>query len=313
MTVVDAERVAWLEDRRTGIGGSDVAGVLGLSPWQSPWSVWADKVGLTPIDHATTAAQEFGLRAEWMLADWFHDRTGLHVEGAQTVVTAPGEPWMRCTVDGFVYPHAATQMATGVAEWKTTIEAPWEKVPDHYACQATWAMAVTGLPVCWFGVLHLAFGRPDFQVYEFIRDEDDVAHIVEVCRRFWFDHVVAGVPPATDGHPATGDALRDAFAPDPDLTVEATDANSRDLAVLAEAKRLARSYADEAAAIENSIKASMGDATTLTHNGRVVATWKPSTRTGFDTKQALARYPRALARYQTTTNTRTFLAKKQGD
>ena len=42
------DRAEWLAWRRSGIGASDVAGILGISPWASPFTVWADKLGLLP-------------------------------------------------------------------------------------------------------------------------------------------------------------------------------------------------------------------------------------------------------------------------
>ena len=169
------KRDDWLEWRRNGIGASEVAGVLGLSPWQSPWSIWAEKTGLIP-GAGVTEAMEFGLMAEVMLKQYFEKRTGLYVAGEQTWCAKPGDEWMRCTVDGFVLdpevsgrPPDTFDLAasTAVYEAKTTSEPPWDEVPTHYACQAQWQMAVTGMPVCWFGVLHIAFGRPTFRVYEF--------------------------------------------------------------------------------------------------------------------------------------------------
>ena len=41
-------REDWLEQRRHTIGGSDAAGIIGLSKWSSPVSVWADKTGRLP-------------------------------------------------------------------------------------------------------------------------------------------------------------------------------------------------------------------------------------------------------------------------
>jgi len=43
-----SDRAAWLEARRRTIGGSDVAAILGLSKWGTPFSVWLDKTGQTP-------------------------------------------------------------------------------------------------------------------------------------------------------------------------------------------------------------------------------------------------------------------------
>ena len=38
-------REEWLNERRTGIGGSDAAAVMGLNPWKSPLDVYLDKTG----------------------------------------------------------------------------------------------------------------------------------------------------------------------------------------------------------------------------------------------------------------------------
>ena len=48
-------RAEWLNWRRTGLGGSDIAAVLGLSKWRTPWDVWADKKGLLPEKEETNA------------------------------------------------------------------------------------------------------------------------------------------------------------------------------------------------------------------------------------------------------------------
>ena len=45
--MTNEQRALWLEGRRTGIGGSDVAAVLGLNPWKTPLDVWNDKLGLS--------------------------------------------------------------------------------------------------------------------------------------------------------------------------------------------------------------------------------------------------------------------------
>ena len=96
------DRQAWLAERRNGVGGSDVAGILGLSPWASPYSVWASKV-FGDVDDRDTLAMSFGRRAEQMIAPWFHELTGLYVGGQQTACVHPDNDWQRCTIDGKVY------------------------------------------------------------------------------------------------------------------------------------------------------------------------------------------------------------------
>ena len=41
-------QIDWLKERQKGIGGSDVAAILGMSPWRTPYQVWEEKT--TPID-----------------------------------------------------------------------------------------------------------------------------------------------------------------------------------------------------------------------------------------------------------------------
>src|SRR5690606_6408895 len=47
MPVMDAEqRRAWLKERMTGLGASDIPVLFGLSTWKSPYSLWLEKTGL---------------------------------------------------------------------------------------------------------------------------------------------------------------------------------------------------------------------------------------------------------------------------
>ena len=52
-------RQDWLAERRHSLGGSDMGAVLGLSRWRSPYTVWADKMGLLP-DQEDSEAMRIG-------------------------------------------------------------------------------------------------------------------------------------------------------------------------------------------------------------------------------------------------------------
>ena len=43
--IYTASREEWLALRRGYIGGSDAAAVVGLSPYVTPYQVWAEKTG----------------------------------------------------------------------------------------------------------------------------------------------------------------------------------------------------------------------------------------------------------------------------
>ncbi|HEY3692092.1 MAG TPA: YqaJ viral recombinase family protein [Pseudonocardiaceae bacterium] len=68
----------WLSARRDGLGASDIAGVLGLSPWTTQLRVYLDKLGLAaPVE--MNPAMEWGIRLEDAVATKFADDSGLEV------------------------------------------------------------------------------------------------------------------------------------------------------------------------------------------------------------------------------------------
>ena len=61
LRVPDGDRDAWLEQRRKGVGGSDVAPIMDLSKWRSCYEVWAEKVGLIqPADLSDKESVQWG-------------------------------------------------------------------------------------------------------------------------------------------------------------------------------------------------------------------------------------------------------------
>lgn len=291
---VRTDRDAWLEWRRNGLGASDIAAVLGLSPWASPYSIWARKAGLTP-EQDQTEAMEFGSMAEQMLARYFEDRTGLWAVGEQTRCEHQRHPWMRCTVDGFAYEaHGALEdrsAAIAVIEYKTTSDAPeaWSPdVPLHYQCQATWTSIVTGHPVVMFGVLHLAFGRPAFRVYTFQPNADDIRTVMARATTFWNDHVLTGVAPDVDASQATTDALQAVFDADPDAAPIAADPS---LAMVLERIAANQQRITDCQRVideqKNIIREAMGTHTELTlgvdakGKPKTIATWRTEQRAGY--------------------------------
>ncbi|WP_308006141.1 YqaJ viral recombinase family protein, partial [uncultured Porphyromonas sp.] len=46
-------REDWLESRTEGIGASDIATIVGLNPYETPYSLWRRKLGLDPAKEET--------------------------------------------------------------------------------------------------------------------------------------------------------------------------------------------------------------------------------------------------------------------
>lgn len=289
MSVLSDDRTDWLAWRREGIGASDVAAIVGLSKWASPMSVWADKTGLI-TDDEDNDFMEYGRRAEPMLAGYFHDRTELYVIEPQFRAVHPDLPHHRATLDGFAAesPDSPVSAALGVVESKTAGWQVWAEIPDAYQCQGQWQMYCTGLPWCWFAVLH----NRKFRIYEMARDEKAIALLVGMVDAFWNDHVLTGNPPPADGHDATTAALKAAFP-------EAEEGKAVDIAAdLVEQLELAKAAEAEAkrrtVAASNALKAELGESEIGLVDGRPRVTWKSSDRAAYTVPAGTVRTLRVL-------------------
>jgi putative phage-type endonuclease len=301
---------AWHEWRRAGIGASEVAPLVGLgATWApSPWAIWAVKVGLVPPDELESDALTFGRLVEQSLAAWVEGQTGLLVRYPQHRAEYPHAEWMRATLDGLVVEHEDATPADAVAvfEAKSSSATGWaEGVPLHYRCQAQWQLAVTGLEVAYLAVVHMGHGHPRFELHEVARVEADIDTLVDRCERWWRDHVVGRVPPPVDGTASTSAALARAWLPLDRLEVDlAAEADTVD-ALRAVKRRIAELERSEAE-LANRVKAHMGDATEGVVAGELVATWRPHNRRAVDLDALRTRYPRAVARYTSSTSVRPF-------
>lgn len=287
------DRQAWLEWRRTGIGASDIGALLGISPWASAWSVWAEKLGLLPDDQLDDDdPREFGRRAEAMVGPWFTDKTGLAVVGEQMWLSHPAEPWMRATPDAIVVDGERGPLpglhglrfgdegwsladALGGLEIKATNDRPWSTIPEHYQAQGQWQMAVTGWERVWFAVLHYRRLR----VYELARDQADIDYMTERARAFWHEHVLTGQPPEVDGSDATAHVLAVLYPEaDKGATVELGLEGAELLEALADAKADAKAAEARAKHAGNELRALLGEAYAGTIDGRPAVTLGTQTR-----------------------------------
>lgn len=278
------ERVHWRSWRRGGLGASDLPAILGISPWASPFSVWADKLGLLPDEDDEDDFMEFGRWAELMIGPWFTERTGLLVAGEQMQCTHPTEPWMRCTLDGLVFegkPHAggvgfSIDEALGPLQIKTTTFGPrWTEIPAHIQAQEQWEMHVTGMDRTWIAALH---GRR-LEIYELARDQADIEYMTERARAFWHDHVLTGQPPEVDGSDATAHVLAVLYPEaDKGASVELGLEGAELLETLADAKTDEKAAEARAKAASNELRALLGEAYTGTIDGRPAVTLGTQTR-----------------------------------
>lgn len=66
----------WLLDRLKGIGGSDVATILGLNQYKSVYQLWLEKTGQVELKDTESEPAYWGNVLEEVVAKEFQERTG---------------------------------------------------------------------------------------------------------------------------------------------------------------------------------------------------------------------------------------------
>lgn len=219
----DMPREDWLEVRKNGIGGSDAAAAVGLSPYMSPLELWLIKTGRDanlprPDPHDTTEPIYWGTLLEPIVAASYTKQTGNKVRRVNAVLQHPTIPFMLANVDREVVGSRDVQ----ILECKTAGEFGarlWrDGVPEYVQLQVQHQLAVTGKQAA--DVAVLLCGQK-LEVHRIERDDGLIARQIELEAAFW-RHVETDIPPAADGSDSADRALRCLY-PGAGGTVDFTD------------------------------------------------------------------------------------------
>lgn len=285
----DADRDAWLRQRQQGIGGTDIATLMGANRYATPFDVWQDKLNPAP-EEIDSEVLWWGTHTEALTVAQFEMKTGLETRRAGTYVSRANERHYvnpdRFTSDGGVLEVKDHEQMTPAGRMVLAGE-----ITPHAWNQLQWAMHVTGRSHGWFAA---KVGKQTKVLGPFPRDDEHIARQVEAADRFW-QHVVDKTPPPMDLATVTPDelAVRYPEVIEPDAKAEVMDLPVPDillddLARLAELKAGAKAIGDEQKDIETRIKAAIGEREFLTVNGRPVARWQSvSGRKTFDKVAAI--------------------------
>ena len=212
VSTMNLSREEWLNIRGGGIGSSDAACAVGISPFKSPLELWLEKTERQPApDLAANDAVFWGTTLEHIVANVYAERTGAKVRRLNAVLQHPEHEFMLANLDRVVQ-HPTD--GSGILEVKTagSFSAQfWEEgVPDSYQCQVLHQLAVTGKSWCDVAVL---IGGQDFRVYRVVRDDAKIADLIQREAKFW-KCVVDDIPPVVDGSESSGRALASMFSTD---------------------------------------------------------------------------------------------------
>lgn len=301
----------WHELRRAGVTASEIAAVMGLSPWQSAFSLYWSKVNAW--DGGDNEYMSAGRHLEDAIADWWmaeHGKLLRLTDGLAGLYAHAGRRWQLATPDRLLYlacdscggrggvgldPCADCMMAGYKPDdLRALLEVKWvahswdgwgepgtDEIPVYYRAQGLWLADVLGVDEVHFAAL----GPGGFRSYLVRRDEGDLA-LMRAAGAEFMRQLRDGEAPALDGHDATLSALSRLHPAvgegDVEVGVE-----------LAEAYRQARADRDAAKArvaeCEARIRAALGsDFNRAVCGKKLVASRSVFERTSDDTDELMA-------------------------
>lgn len=254
--------------RMTGIGGSEVPAILGLSKFSSPYKVWALKTGREqPFtgNKYTTA----GSILESAVVDFFARETNYRIIKAsakQRVFVHPKVSYAIGMPDRFYF---GNRVGRGILECKTT-QTPVDDVPEAWFAQLQWYLGIVGL--MYGGIAWLEHGL-EFKHKEYEFDPDFFNFMLDEVSRFWNEHILADVPP----DPINVDDVLSRYPRHAEgLAMEATPEMVAVHAELKELRERKKQLDDRETELTDAVKIAMRECERIETGTGTLFTWKAS-------------------------------------
>jgi putative phage-type endonuclease len=253
----------WLELRRQGLGASDMAAVMGVSPYKTPYQLWAEKTGATPPQKVGAAANR-GVILEDAVGQYYEQERGVKLRKSNGVVRLKAQPRLMASLDRTIVGEPK-----GIVEIKTSASPRWSMwpVPPEVQVQVQTQLGITGSE--WCDVVALLGGL----VFKIERVQFDPVLWAEIQRAalLFLDAVDSKTPPQLEALDAQAFAI--ATPQGSQEFVEATSDLERVYAQLRETNTELHFIEQKKGSLEIIIKEAIGEKAGLAGNGWTVD-WK---------------------------------------
>lgn len=313
-------REAWLQARKQGIGGSDIACLVGQNPYKTAFELWHEKMSNDEreFDEAAVERMYWGIELENLVAQRYAKDTGTKVQRINKMMKHPKCPIALANIDRAVVSNGsrvrwdekekrllgadkllevktAHALASNSEDWG---EAGTDEVPINYWYQCMWYMGITGVHACDLAVL---FGGQRFKVYSIEYDDEIFNALLARASEWWSKHILTGIAPDPNDEAeaklkwSKSEAGKELIAGTDiaGLVYQLKDVNSK-IATLE----------DEKKAIRDKLVPQLADAEIITHQGEKIATYKSNKdSTVTDWKEAylsLSPNPAHIEQFQST-------------
>jgi putative phage-type endonuclease len=262
----------WHAARAGGIGASEIASVVGLSPYVSAFHLWHKKKGNLPDDRKSYFA--WGHKLEPIVRDWFAEQhPELYVATASGTWASTERPWQRCNPDGLIY-DGSPEDRVALYEGKTSRYGDGfgpsgsDIIPLAYRCQVQHSLDIFDLPRAYVAVL---IGGNEPREYVIEADPVDQAALREAGARFWQSLQDNDEPPI-DASFSTYEAVRKLH---PEIDGEDIDLDPDLYAAYLDSKQFADETAETHQQIKSRLLAEIGEARRALVDGRPVLRRQP--------------------------------------
>ncbi len=253
------------------VGGGNIAGILGISPFRTPLDEYLLISGEQPEEITPEQAEFFEDRRD--LEPWaakkFTRKTGLRIVRTNQRYDDASFPWAKAEIDAEASDGGNVETksvnSNAVRLWGRPEDE--DEPPMYVTAQAMWGMGVHPAPHCYVNAL---IGFDDHRVFRVERDDELIAEIRHRAERFWKFHIVPRRPPP----PTNVEDLLRLYRTDTGRAVEADNPIRVALEELCQERQAVKLHEARRAVHEYAIKAFMRDATTLLVAGQPAITWK---------------------------------------
>lgn len=204
--VAELQVVGPTYDRKRYLGSSDIAGVMGISPWISRLGVWQKKTeDAKPPSDSAQKKKLYNRGKVWESVVASMLVAELEANDHKVTILNANQRYVDATMDfcaaeidfeiklddipDIVNVELKTVSPFAAAHWGESMS---DEVPLWYAAQGMFGLMVTGRKCC---VLAPLFGADEVRIFPIVRDEETIAGMRQHADVFWNQHVIPKIAP----------------------------------------------------------------------------------------------------------------------
>lgn len=278
-------------DRKTAIGSSEIASVLGLNEYQTSHDLWLIKTGRVP-GPIENESMYWGKRHQKAVVEEYEKRRGiLLVHMFDEPIRHPSRPWQSASPDATLPSESLIVEAKTSRYGKGYGPAGTDEVPESHRLQVEWQMSTLDYE---YGHIAALIGGSSFRIYEFRRDRDLENAMLTAAEKWWREQVVADVPPEIRDSELTRDWLRKTFPRELAPLRPATEEETLIVAQYRAARKQQKHIEEIVGGLDVKIRAAIAQAEGLEGDGFRISYRKPKDSQETDWKAACSEMRTAL-------------------